>query len=668
MACRDNKYALGLSNGYIKIYQESSFQEQVSFLHDEPVRQLAFGTLSRYLASAGRKKITLWDLTLRTQMWSASLNALPLAVDFNEDDTVVMVATRANNLSSWNVGTGDQVEVSQFSDINEEDQSEYHYKRPPIRVRFALSLNVLGVAYRQRPISFWDLEDSTFVGQYHKAGVSYPEPLVHDFIFNPNPDICLAAVAYEGSSIAVFDPLTQHTIATLDVAVSSLAASPDGTTLATGSGDGIIKIFDFETLKFTCQISSYEQNVRALAFNSSNLRIIDIRGSQFNVWEPPILAYRPASTDDSGMDFETSVNDEPGFVATYNVDEDLTITAIATHHEGATVFCGRENGAIAAYSVATGLEQQALKGHSSNLAIVTLEWNMRQQLLLAVDRSGGHSLQSVTKDHDKVFHNEAIFKRSGEQIRRVMLSPKGDRVLVHTPNKLELLNKDGILLDSRDLSKSTTSVAWVQHPSDVEKLLLMDGESTRTFNWTDLRETTGPQGTSIASLKLGALERMEAVATAKGHSLGLYIPGVRQADLMPSLHLYPTQKFNQPQAIEPTACFDEIAKDIKYIAGTHESQLLYLNQQGWLCSLNIDDISPEKFYTRHFFIPSQWHSRVENLTIRVTSKGSVVLSVKDEIAVFHNGLTFEERVGCKSTMVSARASMRSVMKRGVSEP
>ncbi|KAL9043840.1 MAG: hypothetical protein Q9214_002985, partial [Letrouitia sp. 1 TL-2023] len=247
VASRDNKYALGLSSGFVNIYNESSFQEQMKLKHGEPVRQLAFGNLSLYIASAGRKTISLWNTSSAVQLWTVDLAALPMAIEFNEDDTVIMVATRANTLGFWAVNTGRDLDLSQFSDINEDDQSEYHYNRPPIRVRFASNLSLLGVAYRQRPITFWDLDDNSFVGQYHKAGAVYPEPLIHDFIFNPNPDICLAAVTYE-TDVVVFDPFTQHTIADLRVQASSLAASPDGSILGTGSGDGVIKIFEFETL------------------------------------------------------------------------------------------------------------------------------------------------------------------------------------------------------------------------------------------------------------------------------------------------------------------------------------------------------------------------------------------------------------------------------------
>ena len=57
LACRDNKFALGMSDGTVHIYDENTFQAQVKLLHKEPVRHLGFATINMYMASAGRKRI-----------------------------------------------------------------------------------------------------------------------------------------------------------------------------------------------------------------------------------------------------------------------------------------------------------------------------------------------------------------------------------------------------------------------------------------------------------------------------------------------------------------------------------------------------------------------------------------------------------------------------------
>lgn len=139
-----------------------------------------------------------------------------------------------------------------------------------------------------------------------------------------------------------------------------------------------------------------------------------------------------------------------------------------------------------------------------------------------------------------------------------------------------------------------------------------------------------------------------------------------KAPLIPNFRLAHLQ--STTEVCKPAASYDDVAKSIKAVIGTHRSLLVYLDHNGWVCSINIDDITVEKFYTRHFFIPPQWHSTLGKMSMLVTKKGTVAMAIKHELAVFQNGLGFEEKVGFEGTMVAAKVSMRSVLKRGRSAP
>jgi len=81
-----------------------------------------------------------------------------------------------------------------------------------------------------------------------------------------------------------------------DVYAHSLACSPDGRTLVTGSSRGTIQIFEFagsegENLSLIYRINAYEDGIRGIAFSSDSLRFADIRGSQCRIWEPAVLVY-----------------------------------------------------------------------------------------------------------------------------------------------------------------------------------------------------------------------------------------------------------------------------------------------------------------------------------------------------------------------------------------
>ena len=668
----DNKFALGLSDGTVHVYDETSFQRQLRLSHGEPVRCLNYATTNLYLASASRKRLSLWNTSTGSQLWTTTLADQALALEFDEDDSILMAATRANTMCFWEVRTGQVLDESHFSDIDEEDRSEYHYKRSPLRARFAPGLRLLGVAYRQRPISFWDLEDNTFIGQYHKAGSVYPEPRILDFIFNPKAEISLAAVAYDSRDVAVFDPWTQQTHAIVDADASALAASSDGTVLATGSGDGVIKLYEFETLKLMFQINSHQEDIRIMVFNSTNLRFLDIRSNHCNVWEPSVLVRRIGPGDDSSLDFSESMIESPKYSASRMSDDDLAITALTFHDSGEYVFCGRENGSVASYSCKSGQLISEAFSHSKNVAISTLEWNQPESLLAICDRSGDVAVRKLSKNALGIlsFDGPLLRQKSSSVVHQIIFHPQGSRILVSTEEAEQLwCLEEASLMKTLTPLEGRSSGKWMSHPKQADLLIFVDATRARIYNWETLKEISALEGIDL-EVPLGTPFPLSCLVTSiRGHNLCAVSLGAKTTGFAPALRLWPTSLL-VPEAknVKLTACFDQLAQDIKSVVGIHKSILIFLAHSGWVCSINIDDVSQEEFYTRHFFIPLQWHSTRENLSISVTCKGSIVMAMNHEIAIFHNGLDFEDRVGFAGAMVSGKLSMRSVLKRGTSNP
>lgn len=668
----DNKFALGLSDGTIHVYDEISFQGQLKLLHGEPVRCLNFATINVYLASAGRRCVSLWNTSTGSQLWTNSVADQSLALEFDEVDSVLMAATKANTMCFWDVQTGQVLDESHFSDVDEEDQSEYHYRRSPLRAGFSPGLGLLGVAYRQRPISFWDLQDNTFVGQYHKAGSVYPEPMILDFIFNPKAEISLAAVVYDTRDVAIFDPWTQQTHATVDADASALAASSDGTVLATGSGDGVIKLYEFETLKLMFQINSHQEDIRTMAFNSNNLRFLDLRGNHCNVWEPSVLVRRTSPGDDSSLDFSESITDGPEYSASRDLDDDLAITALTSHHSGEYVFCGRENGSVAVFSSKSGQLVREGFDHSRNVAISNLDWNQQESLLAICDISGDVAVRKLSKDplEPLRFDEPVLRHKSPSVVHQIVFHPYGSRLLISTAEADELWSlKDGTLTKTLTARESRSSWRWTSHTAQVDFLILINETRAGIYNWETLNEISRTEGIDLELPSGPLLPISSLVSTARGHNLCALFLGAKTAGLAPALWLWPNN-FLVPETnkVKPAACFDDLAKDIKSVIGVYKSMLVFLAHSGWVCSVNIDDVTQDKFYTRHFFIPLQWHSTMEKLSVLITCKGSIVMAINHEIAVFHNGLDYEERVGFAGATASGKLSMRSVLKRGTSAP
>ena len=191
-------------------------------------------------------------------------------------------------------------------------------------------------------------------------------------------------------------------------------------------------------------------------------------------------------------------------------------------------------------------------------------------------------------------------------------------------------------------------------------LILITEMRAKIYDWETLNEMSKSEGVDLQASSVPSLPLSNLVTSACGHNVCMIYLGSKTFDLAPALRLWPTSLL-MPEVhnVKTTFCFDDLAKDIEGVIGVNKSLLVFLAHSGWVCSTNIDDVRQEKFYTRHFLVPLQWHGTLEKLSILVTFKESIVMAVNHEIAVFHNGLNFEKRVGFAGATVSGKVSMRS---------
>ncbi|ERF75027.1 hypothetical protein EPUS_08841 [Endocarpon pusillum Z07020] len=686
MACCDNRFAVGLSDGSVRVYHEVTCQEELRLIHGEGVRHLVLSNSGTHLAAAGRKKIKMWDLITSTLLWTATAPDILLAMEFNDAGTILMTTTRTEFMISLRVDIGEVDDKVQFSDIFEDDPvDEDHkqrpaklassYRRPPNLTVFSTKLNLLAVAYRARPVTFWGLNDSSYVGQLWRTSDEFQLAVVA-LVFNPNPDVSLVAAAYQDGSILTFDPWTQCKHGdTGPVGAMILGASPDGTILATADFTGVITLFDFETLRLLYKVTSVEQSVRQIVFSSSGLRFYDARGDRCTVWEPSVLVRRNDTGDDSSLDFSEQVPSGPEIVNNRTSDERLALTVFTAHHDGETIFCGRESGAVVAYSSKTGQPFQELFSHRKNIGILLLGWNEAASLLASVDRSGYILVQKLTFNPGRNFDvaDPILGRKSASPVHQVLINLDGNRFLVSTAETDEVWSlENDSLVRSHTVTVARGSWKWANHPTQLGKLLLVSGDRVKIFDWNDGSELSQPNGIGLGLQRSEDVALIDVILSPRARGLCIFQTGSRvTTNSVPALRLWPAESISpETTQIKCLADYDELAKDIKAVIEIYRTQVIFLDHNGWVCSIDINSVNAaQKSFTRHFFIPFQLHGTTGHLLMLVTNRGAVALAVGDELAVFHNGLSFEEHVGLGgSPLVSARPSMRSNLKRFRSAP
>lgn len=189
--------------------------------------------------------------------------------------------------------------------------------------------SMLASVHRGQPIVLSDLESDECIGQCE------PDPTEEAIEFCPNSDINLLAAVYRDGALAVFDPSAQTLLEKVDdFEVEKLACSPDGRTLAVGDSTGMILLYESETLRLLYRIL-HKSNlaIRRFAFSADGKRLVDIRESQCNVWEPPVLMRTEPQETESMSDMLPVFDDNLG------TDEDIVeITAVASTANGES-FC-----------------------------------------------------------------------------------------------------------------------------------------------------------------------------------------------------------------------------------------------------------------------------------------------------------------------------------------
>ncbi|KAF4984587.1 hypothetical protein FZEAL_264 [Fusarium zealandicum] len=98
-----------------------------------------------------------------------------------------------------------QFSRTDFFDILDEDQVTVHQRHPTHTTIFP-ELNLMGVAYWRRPISFWDVEHNSWLSRFHKGGPDvYPGSLLVALTISPNPEVELAAASYHDGDLVAFN-------------------------------------------------------------------------------------------------------------------------------------------------------------------------------------------------------------------------------------------------------------------------------------------------------------------------------------------------------------------------------------------------------------------------------------------------------------------------------
>lgn len=645
LASSKTHFAIGMFSGKIAIYNQITCQEGRTLQQHGPVRTLQFGHNGKILASAGLKSVCIWDLVTWGEIWTFEIPQLCLSLTFADEDQLLMGAFRDNRLISWDILNG-EVDSSVDWTLNIEDKIHYVLRRPTFAT-FSLELNLLAVIYKGHDVLLWDMERSSLYATLSKdIGITteMDGPTVDagalSAVFCSTPKTCLLAVLYADGDLALFDIDEGEMIEVTTVNSHSIACSPDGRILACADTSGVIQLFEFETLKLIYRIYySEDYIIKGLAFSGTGHNLLDIRGSQCNVWDSPILPRRGFENEE--------IDTVPQDMRQMNSGDEILITSITTYSDAKSVFCGKEDGSVCLYAAGSGLQNQILFVHKGSVSIRWLHFDAETKILTSVDSSSrimSHRFPSSPQDWQS--RDILLDTRTGIGVDQILGNAGNTRLLVSS------VTVDTLWSISAEKSAVVGTIArdgkyrpyrWANHPYDPDHLILITDNILYLYEWATLERVSSPEGV-LLDARIPPYLGIKSIASSPGTKfIATRFEGFPQPDLDNRFLLWDISCLDdRTRALTPTAP-GQMERQPRYLIGYYKQRLVYLDTDDWICSADVQGNDS----IRHFFIPADWLIANTNLMIEVTTKGDIVFVKRGEIAVIKRGLNSSGQISTR---------------------
>lgn len=491
VATRDQLFAVGLSDGTVKVYRSSTCEELLTLAHGESVGVLEFGFTSKYLASAGLRRVRLWDAAAGHQLFDVATDSQSLALAFNEIDTCLTVASRDKRLSAHQIPDGARLSELSWTDTFIEPK-DADFARLPTAIQISSDQQVMAIVYRGKPVQLWSLENQRSVDACirpasKKHGLA--DHIVHSVVFTPGLENPRLLVSYWDAVVTVFNSITCRPIATAPIELDRLAIAPNGKTFAGGDGTGGIRIFDLETLQFLHRIVVHDEPVISLRFTSDSLRILDSRGTQVNVWEPLVLVSQDSDAQSSGSsDTVYQVVDDSSVSV---VDQSATITSLYCCEDSGIAFCGRNNGRVDTCNLDSPESTMGnLYNHRGSFTSVTcIDWSYKPRIAASADSSGSFRIMQITTGSRREWGAGLLVEarvQPGCIVRQILVHPDGTFVLVSSAESDSIWSVATKKQVASIPRRGRSDWKWFIRPSTPSQLLLLEDKVLKLFNWSDL--------------------------------------------------------------------------------------------------------------------------------------------------------------------------------------
>lgn len=635
VSCGENLIAVGMESGDINFFNRKSCQKEGMIHQKHPIDLIHF--TNRSIAACTTKSVFLMDRIGNT-IWQIRLRFRCILLTSSAN--AVIAVSQHGHVLKWDISTGTLLGDQAFAYNSPDDDGN---KEPSVKAPDVASLSAdmetLALAYRWGTVCIFEVESGEVIAwprdEYNR--------LAPVLLFNPNPNISLLLIIYTDHGLALYEidsgalVSAQETSST--AGILSASCSPDGRTLATVDKQGVLQIWDFESLSLLYHVLSPATSFRIIDFVSDGSSVVDVTDSGMRIWNPATLVRKNIEEDQS-------ISDDALYLAAtegeYEARRVSKITALCAHPSLPIVLAGKHNGQVIAFDTKTGLQIMVLYTHIHGALVSGLAVS-QNSIVASSDVNCVIQVWDLKQDLSPVHLYTYSAAQSKGRIKQLCFSTRGDYLLVATTQADRVYSMTGgSCVGSLHFEHDERKVwRWLQVPSPVnqsEQFALIHDHILTEFSASDFPSKIDSLEADIhydVGKGNDETEINSAIIDPETQTLVLDVRYASGYISSSSMFLFDLSKM--------TLLSDLLPKYCKHFIGVSERtrSLIFLHQNSWLCSVNLANHVPGR-YTQHFYVPDEYTSlRHEVLPVR-TPDDSVVFCLHGELAVVMNGLNMKE--------------------------